>query len=61
MRRELLERILIGLCIVLGVVTAVIGNAAGVSALKCLGIGMVISGALARCHSAAADIHVSIN
>ena len=47
MRQRILEEILIGLTVVMGLVSAIVADAAGVPALKWLGIGMVVSGAVA--------------
>ena len=46
MRQGILERILIGLAVLMGLGSAIIADAAGVPALKWLGIGMVVSGAV---------------
>jgi hypothetical protein len=47
MRQGILEEILIGLAVLMGLVSAIVADAAGVPALKWLGIGMVVSGAVA--------------
>jgi hypothetical protein len=47
MRRRLLEEIVITVCVLLGVASAVIAEATGVSALKGFGIAMVVAGTVA--------------
>jgi hypothetical protein len=47
MRQGILEDIIIGLAVLMGLVSAIVADAAGVPALKWLGIGMVVSGAVA--------------
>jgi hypothetical protein len=47
MRARILEGIVIGVAVLMGIVSAIVADAAGVPALKWLGIGMVVSGAVA--------------